>query len=287
MTARHRAPRRDRPRRVAAAGSGVLALLLLAAAFLVAPLPAQATTGTLLRLAQLSPELRGVELVMSSVADPRRSVLVAALDYGELSPYQAVEPGDYVVAVRPAGSTDQPAVSRVVAVRPGTAHTVAAVGAESEDGLSVFVDDLGSPAPDDARVRVINAAPLAPVLDVRGAGEPYALGLPFGQAGEYRTVAPGDVRLTVGPPGEPGVELPVTLSANQVASVVLTGGSEGTRARVVVDAGGPAVVPPGPVHAGLGGLAGQGSGAAVSSAVLVVLAAAAAGFSARLARLAR
>src|ERR671920_64957 len=152
VTARHRAPRAVRPRRTAAAGSGALSLLLLAAALLVAPLTAEATTGTLVRLAQLSPELQGVELVMSSVADPRRSTMVAALDYGELSAYQAV--------------------------------------------------------------------------------------------------APGDLRLTVGAPGEPGVELPVTVAANQVASVVLTAGASGPSARVVVDAGGPAVVPPGPVHAG-------------------------------------
>jgi hypothetical protein len=287
VTARHRAPRAVRPRRAAAAGSGVLSLLLLAAALLVAPLTAEATTGTLVRLAQLSPELRGVELVMSSVADPRRSLMVAALDYGELSPYQAVEPGDYVIAVRPAGSTEQPTVSRVVGVRSGTAYTVAAVSAKADEGLSVFVDDLAAPAADRRRVRVINAAPPAPQLDVRTAVEPLALGLPPGRTSEYRDVAPGELRLTVGAPGEAGVELPVMVAANQVASVVLTAGASGLSARVVVDAGGPAVVPPGPVHAGFGGLAGPRPGGAVSSAVLVVLAAVAAGFSARLARLAR
>jgi hypothetical protein len=287
VTARHRAPRAVRPRRAAAAASGGLALLLLTAALLIAPLPAQAATGTLLRLAQLSPDLRGVELVMSSVADPRKNVMVAALDYGELSSYGAVEPGDYVIAVRPAGSTDQPTVSKVVAVRPGTAYTVAAVSAKSDDGLSVFVDDLAAPAPDGARLRVINAAPPEPKLDVRSGAEPVALGLPCGQASEYRAVTPGDMRLTVGPPGEAGVELPVSVAANQVASVVLTAGEGGPRARVVVDAGGPAVVPPGPVHAGFGGTAGERPGAAVSSAVLVVLAALAASMSARLMRLAR
>jgi hypothetical protein len=52
----------------------------------------------------------------------------------------------------------------------------------------------------------------------------------------------------------------------------------------VVDAGGPAVVPPGPVHAGFGGMAGPRPGGAVGSIVLVLLAAVAGGVSVRLAR---
>ena len=59
MTARHRA-RATGTRRIAGAiGSGGVALLLLVAALLVGPLPAQASSaGTVLRLAQtLSPQL--------------------------------------------------------------------------------------------------------------------------------------------------------------------------------------------------------------------------------------
>jgi hypothetical protein len=88
----------------------------------------------------------------------------------------------------------------------------------------------------------------------------------------------------VGPPGQPSTDLPVTLAPNQVVSVVLTAADGGTRATVVVDAGGPAVVPPGPVHAGFGGMAGPPPGGAIGSAVLVVLAAVAGGISLRLAR---
>lgn len=108
--------------------------------------------------------------------------------------------------------------------------------------------------------------------------------MPCGDASPYRDVAPGTLDLSVGAPGTPGTTLPVTVAPNQVASVVLTSGDGGPRARLVVDAGGPAVVPPGPVHAGFGGAAGPAPGAAIGSGVLAVLAAVAAGVSVRLSR---
>ncbi len=296
MTARHRAagappPRRPLRRAVGAVASGGVALLLLTAALLVGPLPVAAAqtappTATLLRLAQLTPSPPSVELVVSSVANPRESVLAATLRYGEVVAYRAVEPGDYVVTMRPAGSTAPPAVSRNVTVEAGTVSTVASVRhTKTPDDLGVFTDDLTPPAPDRARVRVINAVPSAPQLDVRDAdARPVALALPHPQASPYREVTPGATRWTVGPPSGETTPLVVTLAPNQVASVVLTGDGDGPRATVVVDAGGPATVPPGPVHAGLGGAAGTPPGATVGSAVLTVLAALAAGVSVRLAR---
>jgi hypothetical protein len=134
---------------------------------------------------------------------------------------------------------------------------------------------------------VINAAPPAPEMDFRAAPDAEWLGLACGAAGEYRTVAPGELRVAVGPPGEAAVELPVSVDPNQVASVVITSDARGLRARVVVDAGGPPVVPPGPVHAGFGGAAGQRPGGPAGSAALFLLAAGAAALSVRLARYAR
>jgi hypothetical protein len=280
VTARHRASPVTRPGRViAAAGSAVLAVLFLGAALLVGPASAGAQTGTMVRLGQLTPDLKGVELTISSVADPKKTIMIATPTYGELSPYQPVEPGDYVIALRPAGSTAPAAISQSLAVKAGTAYTVAAVSAKADNGLAVFTDDLTPPPADKSRVRIVNAAPPAPVLDVA----PIAPGLPCGQASAYREVAPGTTQLTVGPPGGPTTPLSVDLPANQVSSIVLTGDSASPRATVVVDAGGPAVVPPGPVHAGYGGTAGR-PGGPVGSIVLVLLAAAAGAVSLRLAR---
>lgn len=267
---------------MAVAGSGGTAFLLLLAALLVGPLPAQAAApATLLRLAQLTPDPPSVELTVSSVADPRKSASTATLHYGEMTTYMAVEPGDYVVTMRPAGSTAPPLVSRALSVRRGAAYTVASVRhTKTPNDLATFTDDLTPPQHGGARLRVINGAPPAEELDV----QPVASGLPNGQASPYRDVVSGTVDLSVGPPGAPSTPLPVTVAPNQVASVVLTSDGGSPRATLVVDAGGPASVPPGPVHAGFGGTAGPAPGAAVGSGVLAVLAALAAGVSVRLAR---
>jgi Domain of unknown function (DUF4397) len=296
VTARHRKSGTTRRRRLAGAlGSGGVALLLLVAALLVGPgaalaqAPAQQTPtrqpGTLVRLAQLQADLMDVELVVSSVADSRKSVVSATLHYGDVSDYRPVEPGDYVVSMRPAGSTEPPKVSKTVSVQPGMAYTLAAVRHDiTPDDIGVFTDDLSAPAAGKSRVRVINAVSAAPELDVRDADDqPVVLALPLAQASPYREVASGAMQWKVGPPAGPATPLSFGVQPNQVASVVLTGDG-GPRATVVVDAGGPAVVPPGPVHAGFGGTAGPEPGGAVGSGVLAVLGAVAAGVSVRLAR---
>lgn len=293
-TARHRKPGTTRPRRLAGAiVSGGVSLLLLAAALLVGPLPALAQTpeagpvsGTLVRLAQLQPDLMDVELAMASVADSRTNVVSGTLRYGDVAAYRMVEPGDYVVTMRPAGSTEPPKVSKTVSVQRDMVYTIAAVRHEvTPDDIGVFTDDLAAPAPGKSRVRVVNAVSPPPELDVRDANDqPVALALPLAQASPYLEVAPGAMQWKVGPPSGPATSLSFGVGPNQVASVVLTGEGGEPRATVVVDAGGPAEVPPGPVHAGFGGTAGPAPGGAVGSAVLALLAAVAGGVSLRLAR---
>ena len=72
----------------------------------------------------------------------------------------------------------------------------------------MFTDDLTAPPAGRARVRVINAAPPAPVLDVRGpGGSPFSTGLPLAQVSGYRTVDAGTLPLSAGPPGGMGTDL--------------------------------------------------------------------------------
>ena len=286
MPARHLARPAAPRRRAAAVGTGVVSLLLFVVGLALAPtaVAGAATATSMVRLAQLNPEQGNLELTVSSVANPDDTVLIAALGYGDMSRYQTVEEGDYVVATRTAGSADPPMVAKTISVRPGTTSTVATVGASAEGGIATFTDDLTAPDPTQARVRVINAAPPAAQVDVRGpAGEQVAVGLALGAAGSYTTLPAGETRLSVTPADAPAVDVPVSLGANEVSTVVLTSGDGGVAARVVVDAAGAPVVPPGPVHAGFGG-AEAGAYRTAGSAVLIVLAVSAALVSARLAR---
>lgn len=279
------APRRAGLRSVFVTG---VALAVLTASGVLGVSPAAAATDTYVRLAQLTEDTAGTELVVSSVTDGRQNTTIPGVGYGAVSAYQRVEPGSYVVGLRAAGSDGLPLVSASLDAMVGSAYTLAVVGDATDRAITIIIDDLAPPAPGLAKMRVIHAAPSAPELDVRGpAGEPLALGLMHGRAGDYGSTPAGELVLSVGgPPGGGPTELPVTVGANQVVSVVLTSRGGALAAAVHVDADGPPTVPPGPVHAGLGG-EWEKPGGPAATVLLAVLAVAAAGLSAHLSHRAR
>jgi Domain of unknown function (DUF4397) len=232
-----------------------LVVFLFALALLAVP-GASADSATYVRLAQLSPDMSGVTVSIASVGDPSRDIMLPEEPYGALSAYQRIEPGDYVVTIRGAGNTTTPVVSSALKADAGTSYTLASVGAADKRALAVFTDDLTAPPTGRARVRVINAASPAPVLDVRGpGGTPFSTGLPLAQVSGYRTVDAGTLPLSAGPPGGMGTDLAVPVGANQVISVVLVSDGPKITAQPHVDAAGPATVPPGSIAAGYGGAA--------------------------------
>jgi Domain of unknown function (DUF4397) len=232
-----------------------LTVFVLALGLLAVP-GANADSATYVRLAQLSPDMSGVTISVASVGDPSRDIMLPVEPYGALSAYQRIEPGDYVVTIRGAGNTTTPVVSSALKADAGTSYTLASVGAADKRALAVFTDDLTAPPAGRARVRVINAAPPAPVLDVRGpGGAPFSTGLPLAQVSGYRTVDAGTLPLSAGPPGGMGTDLAVPVGANQVISVVLVSEGPKIAAQPHVDAAGPAAVPPGSIAAGYGGAA--------------------------------
>ncbi|HEY0812835.1 MAG TPA: DUF4397 domain-containing protein [Pseudonocardia sp.] len=235
-----------------------LTVLVLAVALLALPMAATgagADTGTYVRLAQLSPDMSGVTISISSVGDAGRDIMLPGEAYGGLSAYQRIEPGDYVVAVR-AKDSASPVVSSALKAVSGSSYTLAATGAGDKRALSVFTDDLTAPPAGRARVRVINAAPPAPVLDVRGpGGSPFSSGLPLSQVSGYRTVDAGTLPLSAGPPGGMNTDFAVPVGPNQVISVVLVSDGARIAAQPHVDAAGPGTVPPGSMAAGYGGAA--------------------------------
>ena len=259
---------RQRAARLSVTGRRLLAAVLLLGLVVVAPLTisqAAADTGTYVRLAQLSANLDGAAMTVSSPADPTRVVMIPGVPYGGISDYGRLEPGDYVVAVRPGGPSAPPVVSSTFKAVGGMSYTLAAVGDRSAQQLMVVTDDLAPPPAGQARMRLIDATPTA--LDVRDAdGTPLAVGIAAGEIGEYQTVAAGELHMTAGPPAGPTAELAVQVSPNQVLSVVIVTGGGRVAAQVHVDAAGPAATPPGPVGAGYGGTA--RSGGALTAALL-------------------
>lgn len=224
------------------------------------PTAAAEDTGRL-RVAHLSPDTPAVDVAVAPVppgadgplTDPGRD-LVTGLAYGAVSDAAALGPGTYAVSVRAAGSdrTVPPVLSARVDVSAGAVATVTLSGRFADLSLDTLPSDRTAPPPGAARVRVLAAAGEASALDVAVSGGPdLATALPFGAAGEYRTVAARTVTVTVGRGTGAPAEVPVPLAAGSVVTlVVLDRPGGGLTVRPVLDAAGTAVIPAGGVAAG-------------------------------------
>jgi hypothetical protein len=235
-------------------------------------------------VAHLSPDTPAVDVAVAPLVpgsegpltDPGPD-LVTGLAYGTVSDVADLSPGTYAVSVRAAGShrTLPPVLSARVEVAAGAAATVTLGGHFADLALQTLSDDLSGPPPGSARVRVLAAAGRVAALDVAVRGGPsLTSGLPFGAAGESRSVPAGAVTLTVGSRSGAPAEMPVELAAGSVVTlVVLDGAGGGLTVRPVVDAAGPAIVPAGGVEAGTGDVPDSPGEVLLAGAMAVVLAA--------------
>jgi hypothetical protein len=233
------------------ASVAVVAVLL---GLLALPVPAQAAGGCYLRLAHLSPDTPAVDVTVTAFARPDWSVTIKGVAYGALSDYQRIETGTYTVAMRPAGAdpASKPVISATIDGADGRAYTVAGLGKFASLSLSVLNDDIGLPPAGQARMRVVNAAPLAGDLAVRRDGESTAEHAIFGQAGAYTLVPAGKTVLKLAPQQGSNTELPIDLQAGSVYSVLVLEKDGVLTASARQDAKGAEVVPTGGIEAGFG-----------------------------------
>ncbi len=222
-----------------------------------APAGAKAAVGYV-RLAHLSPDTPEVDVYLSKSGDSSFAPQVFhGVGYGVISNYLALPIGTYAVSMRLKGAPEStpPVLTTSVEVSSGGAYTVAGVGKNVDLGLTVLDDDLSAPDPNKAKVRIIQASIVAPVLDVALAnGTPVATGVAFATTTSYRNVDPGQWTLRVKPTGSSAsTTLYATLNRGAVYSLLVVDGKNGLRAQLRVDARGPGTPPDGAVEAGAGG----------------------------------
>lgn len=249
-------------------------LLCTMIAALAAPVPATAQAGAFLRLAHLSPDTPKVDVTVSAFDAPDRSQELKGVGYGDVSEYQQIEPGSYTIAMRPAGaapSTD-PVISATLDAVAGKAYTVAGLGAFADLALRVLDDDISLPPPGQSRMRVVNAAPLAGNLSVRRAEAAVIERAAFGDATAYAVVPAGPTVLTVTPDDAAPTNLPVTLEAGSVYTVLVLQRDGVLSAALRQDARGAEVVPHGAVETGLGAPGGPDFGPWLLVALMVMVA---------------
>lgn len=236
----------------------LLLMLPLALAGAAGAAASPLATTAFLRLAHLSPDTPTVDVSVVAVADPTVRLDVPGVAYGAVSDYEVLAPGTYTVSMLTAGAPtgSPPIITTTFSADPGEAVTVAGLGNNAGLALRVLRDDLSTPPAGFAKVRIINASPATPTLDIRlAAGPVVAEGVPYADATTYRTMPVGDWELVVGGPGAFGTSLPVTLDENAVYSVLVVMKDGSLAAEIRVDGTGTPTTPSGSIAAGYGGAA--------------------------------
>jgi hypothetical protein len=235
-----------------------VALLVAAFGLAVVPSAAAGPATAFLRLAHLSPDTPPVDVTVAGVSDPAQHLEVPGVGYGAMSDYAMLAPGQYTVSMRGAGAPPDspPVLTTTFAVAAGEAVTVAGLGNHADVALRVLRDDLTPPPAGQAKVRIINASPTTPSLNVRlSGGQVVVDDVPYAGATDYRRMPIGSWRVEIGAPGSPGAELPVKFAANAVYTVLLVNRNGALAADIRTDGVGATATPSGSVSAGYGGAA--------------------------------
>ncbi|MFD4669465.1 DUF4397 domain-containing protein [Lentzea sp. NPDC058450] len=214
----------------------VLAVVLL---LLLSATPAQAATGTYVRLGHFSMDQARVDAVLDGVK-------LGTLDYAQLWDYRRVEPGEHVVEFRMAEPGSPLLRSVTVRAASGQAYTVVDIAST----MRTLEDDISQPPNGQARVRVINAGDAE--TDLLRAGTAVHRGVQPNSTTGYVLVAPSKDALDVAQRGKDSTRLDAPLEAGGVYSLLVNA----RRIELRTDAKGAEVVPSGGQETGFGGMSG-------------------------------
>lgn len=225
-----------------------------------APASADAATAVV-RSAHFSPDTAGVDVYLAPYSGGATKLWVTNEGYGSISQYQRINPGVYVVSMRPhsAPASSAPVLTWTLEAKAGAAYTAAAIGKSASLQAVILTDELTPPAKGTGRVRIVQAASAAPSVSVQAnGGVQLADNLSFGATSGYKTVPTGkwDVRVTADSGGATPATGSVAVAAGSSSTVVVLDGSNGAlKLTSVQDSAATAVMPRGSVNAGGGGTA--------------------------------
>jgi Domain of unknown function (DUF4397) len=242
-------------------------IMLLAASVMLIGMPAaaasaaSAATGTgWIRLAHLSPNTPPVDVYLYSFGDSNAQIVLHHVAYGTVSPYEAVTPGDYSVAMRSSGAapSSQPVLSTSVTVKANHAYTVAGMGPESGLRLQVLNDQLTTPSGKSA-VRVIQASLKQQTVKFTCGGQAIVPKATFASVSSYQAIPANTWTMEAIGSGSKATGR-FDMSAGTVHTMVVLDGADGLEIVNLVDAAGAGKPPVGGVTTGFGGTAGHGPG---------------------------
>jgi hypothetical protein len=152
------------------------------------------------RILHASPDAPPVDIYVNG------NMIAQNLPYKQFTGYMTVNPGRYNIQVFPTGQTMNPVVNVNVAVPPGSAYTVAAVGRVADIGLlpipEKYLPVMPMHAANNANVRFIHLSPNAPAVDIMlPNGTILFQNVAFKTYTDYISVQPGEYTLLVKPNG--------------------------------------------------------------------------------------
>jgi len=241
--------------------------MLVAASALLLGMPAaaasaaSAASGTgWIRLAHLSPNTPPVDVYLYSFGNSNAQIVLHHVAYGTVSPYEAVTPGDYSVAMRSSGASasSQPVLSTHVKVEANHAYTVAGMGPESGLRLQVLNDQLTTPS-GKSEVRVIQASLKQPTVKFTCGGQAIVPKATFASVSSYQAIPANTWTMEAIGSSSTGKGR-FAMNAGTVHTMVVLDGASGLQIVNLEDAAGAGKPPVGGVTTGFGGTAGHGPG---------------------------
>jgi hypothetical protein len=197
----------------------VLGILVLLAGFGTQVAPVSAATPAFVRIIHASPDVGTADIFVDGAK------LLSSFQFGAVTGYVAIPPGPHKVQIALVGKGIGGSVlSQTLAVTPGLAYTVAAIGSQQTGpSLEVFVDS-NYVVPGSTKVRVYNLSPNAGTLSVSNGSNNLLSNLAYKQASSYLALSAGSYAFNVAASNSStNLSLSSALKANTVQSIFLVG----------------------------------------------------------------
>lgn len=194
-------------------------MLALFAYFFMGAIPTYAQTSAFVRVIHASPDVGTADVFVDG------SVLLSSFQFGAVTDYVPVPPGPHKVQIALVGKgIGASVITQTLAVNPGVAYTVAAVGTQATGlGLEVFIDNnliVGT----TAKVRAYQLSPNAGTLNMATDSGNLFNGLTYQQASEYLAVPATSYTFHVTATNlSTSMPVSTTLKADTITSIFVVG----------------------------------------------------------------
>jgi len=154
-----------------------------------------------LRVAHASPDAPAVDVQFDN------ETVLSDVEYGSVSDYLTIEPGDHNVTITAANESDEVVFEGEVVFQRRAALTLAASGEVTENASTdfepvIFNDNAYEPTENESAVRVVHLSPDAPDVDVTTANGSVVLAdnVSFGNVSDYSAVPAGNYSVAIREP---------------------------------------------------------------------------------------